>query len=97
MNEHEVLKFWEAQLLQVKKEWLDVPANMKKLAYLRDVFPYVVIFRNVREKAGIDVCSGSLECLNLPSARCEAGQHPTCATHKSTCYLCGSEQRTTGG
>jgi hypothetical protein len=55
---------------------------------LRDAWEARVILRDLRNRAGIATCSGEVDCLENPTSLCMRGEHPTCANHADSCYLC---------
>lgn len=55
---------------------------------LRDLWEKRGILRELRYRAGMEVCSGEIGCVETPTTRCRNGDHPTCPNHTDDCFLC---------
>lgn len=55
---------------------------------LRDLWEKRAILRELRYRAGMEVCSGEIACVDKPTTHCMHGNHPTCPNHTDDCFLC---------
>jgi len=55
---------------------------------LQDLWEKRAILRELRYRAGMEVCSGVVDCVETPTTTCMNGSHPTCPKHTDDCFLC---------
>lgn len=89
----DLVAFWESELKKAEERLKETPARYKELSYMRDVVPYKIILRMVRNKADTPICWGAYDCLDVPLSQCEAGKHETCEKHRDSCFLCKGRKK----
>ena len=94
MTKQEIIDYYERIVREDQEAAKRLPATIRERAdYEQGHFHHRVSLNIVRQRAGIDVCYGKIDCVEYPSSQCSSGEHTTCPAHRETCYLCGAEQR----
>jgi len=83
------MEYYEALVRADDEQLARTSPNLRDRVY-RDqgMWEHRAILRQLREKAGISVCWGAVDCLREATSLCKAGQHETCQEHINCCYLC---------
>lgn len=89
MIPNELIEYYESL---VKEQGLPSSEDNQHLrAYvveLKDLWEKRVILRELRQRSGMEVCSGEVDCVETPSTVCMNRSHPTCPKHTDDCFLC---------
>lgn len=89
MVPNELIEYYESL---VKEQVLPSSEDNEHLrAYvveIKDLWEKRAILRELRYRAGREVCSGEVDCVETPTTVCMNGSHPTCAKHTDDCFLC---------
>lgn len=89
MIPHELLEYYESLVTAQAGVSIEESEHLKAfITEIRDLSEKRVILRELRYRSGMPVCSGDVECLENPTARCMRGEHPTCSDHTDSCFLC---------
>jgi hypothetical protein len=88
MIPNKLLEYYELLVRHARPPTIENLHLREYVAEIRDVWEQRVILRELRIRANIPVCSGEVNCLEVPTSRCMSGVHQTCPDHTGSCYLC---------
>ena len=89
VNINELLDYYERAVKRDREASARLPQSLRERAdYDQGYFHHRVLLKLMRERAGIDVCYGAVDCAVSPATHCKIGEHTTCVAHRETCYLC---------
>lgn|SRR5579872_4471916 len=89
MNPNKLIEYYESLVSSQGPAPAEENRHLRAYATeLRDLWEKRVILRELRYRSGVPVCSGEVDCLEIPTSRCMEGEHPTCPNHAGSCYLC---------
>lgn len=84
-----LIEYYEALVRADDEQLVRTSPNLRDRVYRNQgMWEHRVILRQLREKAGISVCWGAVDCLKDPTSRCKTAQRATCQEHINSCYLC---------
>jgi len=85
----ELLDYYESLVRTQSNSPIEESGHLRTfVTELRDLWEQRVILRELRYRAGLPVCSGEVDCLEIPSSQCMNGEHETCSGHTDSCFLC---------
>lgn len=91
MIPNELIEYYESWVKEHGSSSSEDEAKGHLRAYLvelKDVWEKRAILRELRFRAGMVVCSGTVDCVETPTTVCMHGRHPTCPKHTDDCFLC---------
>jgi hypothetical protein len=92
MDNQQLINYYERRVQADREAMRNIPPSLREMVdYDQGHYHHRVLLKLVRQRAGLEVCSGKVDCVEYPTSQCRSGEHSTCPDHRDTCYLCVEE------